>query len=113
MLYVLFSLKGRIGRREYHRYGGSAQLGTIVFIIGGLAIGVLLNWWTAAGIIIMAAALIGTWAGFALRVKRIHDLDRSGWALLITSGLGRKEGSEGLNRYGWPYGHKESSRKRL
>ena len=73
-LYMLFSLSGRIGGREYLNYRGTVIGGSVVGCIGGLIIGIGFNWWTLAGFIIMSAMVVGNWAYLALRVKRAHDL---------------------------------------
>ena len=59
--------------------------------------------------ILLAAAVMAfwLWAGFALAVKRLHDLDKPGWhyvcvPLLATLYLVFARGSDGPNRYGYP-----------
>ena len=84
-----FSFDGRIRRIEYFLsgiiggiVGGiSWTLGVGTFVLGaagGSAGGSVL------GLLIGLAALVGsTWFSLAQGVKRLHDLDKSGWMILL------------------------------
>ena len=82
---VLFSFQGRIGRSDYWLKGWLPLLGLAVclaVLVGlmvsiegpAIYIGVPL---LAAGFVLMA------WAEIALFVKRLHDMNHSGWWWLL------------------------------
>ena len=107
----LFSFEGRINRL---RYWLNSLIPIIIMMVGV----VLLVATTkedggsnpVGAIIILAAAITGTWISLALQVKRWHDLDQSGWwaligfvpyvNIIVLIVLGFIKGTEGANRFG-------------
>ncbi len=83
--WLLFSFKGRIGRKVWWLTGlavGAVLYAGIVLI--GHAVGPDGNVTGAAsalGFVVLAALALDVWIGFALSVKRLHDRDRTGWWL--------------------------------
>ena len=76
---VLFGFRGRLGRSDFWRAGRlmiAIDIVAIVAIVGLESIGVLsffiLFWWIPT-----------LWPRLALHVKRCHDVNRSGKALLV------------------------------
>lgn len=126
MMWLLFSLKGRIGRKSWWLTNLAVMVASI-FIIGGF-VSVMgmdlmvvdpttqmptgqIDFVGAAPLIAIYLALI--WIGIALSVKRLHDNDMRGWwylmvivpvigglALLIICGF--IKGDEDANRFGEP-----------
>ena len=111
-----FSFKGRIRRIEYLL---SCLLGGVVFGfvfwsgIGASLIGVETNsgGGTVIGMLISLFAIIGgLWFSIAQNVKRLHDVDKSGWLIILLFipiigfiwGLYMllADGTVGPNRYG-------------
>ena len=83
---LFFTFKGRLNRQSYIFRGLflSVTLGFIETVLtlcadenvmGALDIFMLL--------IALACSLLSFWAGLALNVRRLHDLDKSGWWLLV------------------------------
>ncbi|GEM_PF-3403002 len=110
---ILFSFKGRISRGTYWVVQVSMiMLGFILgMVIGSLmTIGKGNQDGETAGIIgiifFILIAIISFWVGLAVGVKRWHDLDVSGWAVLTMIpyigpiALGCIKGTTGPNKYG-------------
>lgn len=80
MLEAYVALSGRIRRWRFFLY--SFVLWIIIPVLALLAVPAVQNarYPTLAGVIV-AILLLGfwAWAGLALVVKRLHDLDKSGW----------------------------------
>jgi uncharacterized membrane protein YhaH (DUF805 family) len=89
---LLFSFNGRINRGKYWLAVLIYLVVWIVFIalcliwLGGTNIdylfrfaGAMLLIWLIALILVVA----GTWSGFAVGVKRLHDRNKSGWWILL------------------------------
>lgn len=77
-LRLYFSLRGRIGRRQFWWHG----------VLGLLLVGlVLMAWLEIAGVAPeraeQVANLLVLWPVIAISVKRWHDRDRSGWWVLL------------------------------
>ena len=83
---LFFTFKGRLNRQSYIFRGLflSVTLGILETVLtlcadenamGALDIFMLL--------IALACSLLSFWAGLALNVRRLHDLDKSGWWLLV------------------------------
>lgn len=119
---TLFGFAGRIGR-------GTFWLLVIAVFLLDLAVVALVSDWIrsryleagvphrpggdviGAGFGLLIVGIVSAWAAGGLMVKRAHDLERSGWWLLIglipvygparlVMDLGFLEGSSGANRYG-------------
>ncbi len=84
MLEGYFALGGRIGRWRFFLY--SLVLWIIIIpVVSLLAIPAVNNARHPTGAAVIAVVAIGAfwmWAFFALVVKRLHDLDKSGWHYL-------------------------------
>jgi len=81
----VFSFSGRIGRLRYLAYG---LVWNLVIVGLGLAIGLSLTFaggvLATIGAVILVIAYIGSIvATFALAVRRLNDLDKSGWMSLL------------------------------
>ncbi len=94
---VLFSFSGRINRVKY-------WLGVLLFY---LLIFAALFIYAVGNDGVLVLLLPAFWIHSAIAVKRVHDLNRSGWWvipwLLIPGGqllLGVLEGTPGVNDYG-------------
>lgn len=103
---ILFSFDGRVPRKVYWLYG----------VLGPLLLSVMLEMLLGIVGVSEAATELATtalliWPCAAVAVKRWHDLDRSGWWVLINLvpliGLiwslienGLRRGSVGANRFG-------------
>lgn len=74
-LSLLFSLEGRVNRRDFWLIG----------VVAPLIAQVLFN---QLGLIGVICSFVASWCSFALAVKRFHDLDRSGMWALIPNVLG-------------------------
>lgn len=112
--WFLFSLKGRVSRRQYWLNFLLPVL--VVSLLLGVLSGVLYGWDEngPSGPIDWLATLWGIailWPGIATQVKRWHDRNKSGWWYLINlvpliGGIwafvetGCLAGTEGENRYG-------------
>lgn len=111
MKQLFFSFEGRIGRKTF--WLGMLAVLAVAILAQAIMIGVaavsesLALVGAIVGLVIAVAAMIG---GFAVQAKRWHDLDKSGWWLLIglvpVIGLyalvmnGFVKGTEGRNQYG-------------
>ena len=107
ILYMFFSFRGRIDRREY--WSAAFKL-AVVYAVAGLMIeyAAMENVWIAC--IIMFSLF---WPPLAIQTKRWHDRNKSGWwnliALIPIVGsiwasieLGFLKGTPGENRYDLP-----------
>ncbi len=94
---TLFSFKGRINRSKYW----TIHLLMIIFDIVVLFIFFAISY-TAVGMLLIL--VFSTWISLAVNVKRWHDLDRSGWSVLMPVmpffELGFHRGTVGPNRFG-------------
>jgi uncharacterized membrane protein YhaH (DUF805 family) len=108
LFWLFFKLKGRVGRAAYF-LGGLLVLIVQMFFFYRVTLeveGSAASEAWAFGFLI--AALIATWANFALTAKRFHDLGKptpfalislvAGFILIIVLSL--IKGEEGPNRYG-------------
>jgi uncharacterized membrane protein YhaH (DUF805 family) len=109
LVQLYFSFSGRIGRRTYWLKGFLPLV--VLSVIGGIIAGLVptSNQYPGGPMILWRLFLL--WPSLALTVKRWHDLDKSGWWVLI--GLipivgmiwtfletGFLKGTEGPNRFG-------------
>jgi uncharacterized membrane protein YhaH (DUF805 family) len=91
--YVQF--EGRARRKEYWYFALFSALFSILLAVAGLALG--LRW------LQLAYSLAVTLPYLAVSVRRMHDVDKSGWFLLIPIYnliLALTPGTEGPNRFG-------------
>ena len=111
LAFMYLSLGGRIGRRDYWLY----------FVLPAFAV-LLLRWlpgFFAGSLLEIALILIVAWPAIAVQAKRWHDLDFSGWWILVNAVPvagwlialavnGFLSGTRGENRYGDdPFGESE------
>lgn len=90
MFKKLLSFKGRVTRLEYILTGVVAYIvsGLVIFIpilglIGDLGAGTF-GVFTILGLIIsLAVGVCSIWVSWAATAKRFHDIDRSGWTILL------------------------------
>jgi uncharacterized membrane protein YhaH (DUF805 family) len=108
VFWLFFKLKGRAGRAAYF-LGGLFVLIVQMFFFYRVSLEVegsaASQTWATAFLI---AALVATWANFALTAKRFHDLGKptpfalislvAGFILIIVLSL--MKGQDGPNRYG-------------
>ncbi|MBI5890989.1 MAG: DUF805 domain-containing protein [Nitrosomonadales bacterium] len=91
------AFEGRAGREEYWHF-------TLLNIIVGIALFVTLNeLWAVYTVVVLTPSV-------AVSVRRLHDIDRSGWWVLIAAVpflvivllfLMLQDGEPGENRYGF------------
>lgn len=83
---MLFSFDGRIGRRQF--VSAMVVVLSLTLLLDALllvGLGVLPNW--VEGILAVSVLVVDVlliWSALALEVKRLHDLGRRGWWLLVT-----------------------------
>ena len=111
---ILFSFEGRIGRGTY--WLASIAFGFVyALVVGGLIlIAEPLGLPPELSMLFILVSLVpAAWIGLAIEVKRWHDLDKSGWWVLLglipyVGGLiklvflGFLPGTPGRNNYGPP-----------
>jgi uncharacterized membrane protein YhaH (DUF805 family) len=108
---ALFSFEGRAGRKTW--WLTVIGLNVVVLAVWGIAMGLAFVSETAGTIGMILAGLVGlaaAIAGLAVSVRRWHDVDKSGWFVLIglipVVGLyalvmnGFVQGTPGSNTYG-------------
>jgi uncharacterized membrane protein YhaH (DUF805 family) len=102
------------GFRRYTDFGGRssrAELGfwTLFVAAGTLGFGILDSLINTGGALAVVFLLVALTPGLAVATRRLHDINRSGWWLLLLATLigivvlviwWTKDGHEGLNRYG-------------
>lgn len=78
---ILFSFKGRIGRKAYWLsfIGMMASLFAVIFVLSLAGVGE-----DAIGLIALIMYVPIIWMSLAVQVKRWHDRNKSGWWVLIT-----------------------------
>ena len=89
---LLFSFNGRINRAKYwlavliYMVVWTTFIAGSLIWLGGLNFENLLSL-AGAGLMIwligLILLLVGTWSGFAVGIKRLHDRDKSGWWILL------------------------------
>jgi uncharacterized membrane protein YhaH (DUF805 family) len=111
VLQILFSFEGRIPRKVYWLGLLSMVVGFFALVIMLGLLGRFLGGADVVGVLLVPAYGLFLWAHLALRIKRWHDLDKSGFWVFIAlvpciGGLwefietGCTRGTYGLNRYG-------------
>jgi uncharacterized membrane protein YhaH (DUF805 family) len=73
-------LSGRLGRFAY--FGYSLALGLVMAVLAAILILPMYHSPNAGGVLVVVLVLLGVlgfWGGLALTVKRLHDLNLSGW----------------------------------
>jgi uncharacterized membrane protein YhaH (DUF805 family) len=109
---LLFSFDGRIGRKTF--WLTTLALMAVLAVVQVVAIGLafvseILGMIGMVALLVVAIGVL--WAALAVQAKRWHDLDKSGWWILINlvpvvGGLyalvmtGFVKGSEGSNQFG-------------
>ena len=93
----IFTISGRASRKEY--WGGQ-----LVFLLGGLLY-ILIVPTTSLDVILTTWFYIGTWTS---GIRRMHDVGKSGWFLLIPFYnliLSLSESQQFDNKWGSPSSH--------
>jgi len=108
MIEAWFFLSGRIGRLAY--FGYSLLLALALTLLAVVMLLPARNSPNMGSVVVLAVVLIGAiaiWGGICLGVKRLHDLDLSGWhyawmALVpgVLSGLGQASQSMAITLVG-------------
>src|ERR1700710_2394160 len=89
---LLFSFNGRINRGKYwfavliYMAAWTTFIAGSLVWLGGLNVDNLMNFAGAAlliWLIGLVLLVLGTWSGFAIGIKRLHDRDKSGWWILL------------------------------
>ncbi|WP_175970069.1 DUF805 domain-containing protein [Burkholderia sp. BCC0322] len=80
--WLLFSFQGRIGRLPWWIYALASTVLSAIFDAGSRGapeedLPVL------AMPVLVAIAVIAVWSSIAVGVKRLHDIDKSGWWMLL------------------------------
>ncbi|MGN7981379.1 DUF805 domain-containing protein [Burkholderia sp. 22313] len=80
--WLLFSFEGRIGRLPWWIYAVAYAVLSAIFDAGsrgssGDDLPLL------AMLVLFAIAVVSVWASIAVGVKRLHDIDKSGWWMLL------------------------------
>src|SRR5262245_55692488 len=108
----LFSPEGRLNRLPYiGRWAATSGIAFVVSFIIAITIDPAVGQPSPLGLLILLGVMTaGTVSNVLQAIKRLHDLDRSGWHILLTlipiyglyiAGLIYfKKGSTGRNRYG-------------
>lgn len=103
----LFSTEGRANRSWYFWHILLDDLAIFTAVMLFIVLGFVNPLFVLPGI---GVALAGAWSAICITVKRLHDLDRSGWHLLLfmvplynvylALVLLFKKGTEGQNQFG-------------
>ncbi|EGY02090.1 hypothetical protein AZA_88153 [Nitrospirillum viridazoti Y2] len=110
--WFLFSIRGRVTRREYWLKYALPWVGLFLLVV---SVGSLTadstghNAW--AGWVLILVLVVSTWTGIAVQVKRLHDRGLSGWFSLVgfipilgeywlAAQVGFMRGERGANRFG-------------
>ena len=113
----LFSQTGRIGRGSFWRLISLfvvvyfMAVMTALFMVEMLGGSVSTDWDTSLSGAVFVLFVLAVWIAIVTSVKRLHDLNRSGWwmllgliptigALILFVWLGLNEGIEADNRFG-------------
>ncbi|TWU39371.1 DUF805 domain-containing protein [Novipirellula artificiosorum] len=108
LLWILFSLRGRIPRSIFW---AASVLGPLLFlVIWGIAISALGDS-SIVGLVSLVLLFAFIWSALAVGVKRLHDLGMSGWWMILgfLPGIGQvfmsfyvglQKGTRGPNRFG-------------
>lgn len=100
---VYFSFEGRLSRKTFWQY----------YLIPFVLVGYLLSQVGYENLVIDILLILSLWPSLAVQVKRWHDINKSGWWVLILlvpiiGGLialianGFSPGTDGENEYGQP-----------
>ena len=109
----IFSTKGRLGRLRYIAYAFTLMfIAQILVVVGTPSIIVATSDGPASSALIFAVFSCAAVLGLMLGMQRCHDLDKSGWLILLslipiinfffTLYLIFAPGTQGANRFGMP-----------
>ncbi|MDG3443757.1 DUF805 domain-containing protein [Nitrospirillum amazonense] len=110
--WFLFSIQGRVSRREYWLKYTLPLLGMILLVmIAGSLTADSTGHNAVAGWTLVLMFIISLWTGIAVQVKRLHDRGFSGWFILlgiipilgeywVAAQVGFLPGKRGANRFG-------------
>jgi len=105
LAWLYLSLGGRISRRQFWLWG------FLPFALLPVPVVPILELWLAPDTAALVYLLLVAWPSTAISVKRLHDIDHSGWCLLFSlvpyiGGLmilvanGFVRGTDGFNTFG-------------
>ena len=77
---LLFSFDGRIGRWMYFKLFSFSYLMMTIFIL--IMVNIFNNMFGAILLLIFTISYV--WLSFALIIKRLHDVNKSGWLSLLS-----------------------------
>lgn len=75
---LLFSLEGRINRKPYWMFMLAVIIGTVITTVIDMA-----TTGEEVGVTSIIFMLLMVWPSLVIQVKRWHDIDKSGWWVLI------------------------------
>ena len=78
---ILFSFKGRIGRKTYWMFFLAFMV--VLFLLVGVFSAMGLNE-NIMAVVMLVLYIPAIWMSLAVQVKRWHDRDKSGWWVLIS-----------------------------
>lgn len=95
MLKDMFTVSGRWGRLNRLRYFGYALLSNVVFLLAVVAIiaisieGLGFNTGVLGWLVLLAVPLyaVAFWISLCLMIKRLHDMNQSGWWVMFLFGF--------------------------
>ena len=113
LLNKIYTTEGRLNRLRYFKY---QVIWSIISAIGGFILGFIGGFLSGDPQSVLVTVPTGIWSivagigGIMLSIRRLHDLDKSGWFLLIALipivniffafYIWLKPGTVGWNRYG-------------
>ena len=84
MLKDMFSFNGRMRRIHYFLYGlAGGLIFSVAYLIIAFAFGAMFGSFAVSLVLLIPCYIAYLWVTLAIGVKRLHDIDKSGWYLLI------------------------------
>ena len=80
----MFSFNGRMRRIHYFLYGlAGGLIFSVAYLIVAFAFGAMFDSFAVSLVLLIPCYIAYLWFTLAIGVKRLHDIDKSGWYLLI------------------------------
>ena len=84
MLKDMFSFNGRMRRIHYFLYGlAGGLIFSVAYLIVAFAFGAMFDSFAVSLVLLIPCYIAYLWFTLAIGVKRLHDIDKCGWYLLI------------------------------